>query len=97
VIEPINKSIRYRLMDPKLVREQGCADALSVSVRTLRYCRRRKIIPFLKVGALVMYDLEDVLQALKTFKREVSPSGSANRAKKTALKTDQIKAEVATT
>jgi hypothetical protein len=53
-------------MDQKLVREKECADAVSVSVRTLRYWRRRRIIPFLKVGALVMYDLDEVLQALKT-------------------------------
>jgi DNA-binding transcriptional MerR regulator len=58
-------------MDEKLIREKKCADALSVSVRTLRYWRRRKIIPFFKVGALVMYDLSEVLQALKTYKREV--------------------------
>jgi DNA-binding transcriptional MerR regulator len=57
-------------MDAKLVREKGCADALSVSVRTLRYWRRRKIIPFFKVGALVMYDLDEVLQALRAYKRE---------------------------
>jgi len=56
-------------MDEKLIREKKCADALSVSVRTLRYWRRRKIIPFFKVGALVMYDLSEVLQALKTYKR----------------------------
>jgi hypothetical protein len=57
-------------MDEKLIREQKCADALSVSVRTLRYWRRRKIIPFFKVGALVMYDLDSVLRALRTYKRE---------------------------
>lgn len=57
-------------MDEKLIREKKCADAVSVSVRTLRYWRRRRIIPFLKVGALVMYDLDEVLQALKTYKRE---------------------------
>jgi hypothetical protein len=57
-------------MDQKLIREKKCADAVSVSVRTLRYWRRRRIIPFLKVGALVMYDLDEVLQALKTYKRE---------------------------
>ena len=57
-------------MDPKLVREKQCADAISVSVRTLRYWRRRRIIPFLKVGALVMYDLPGVLEALKAYKRD---------------------------
>jgi hypothetical protein len=58
-------------MDEKLIREKKCADALSVSVRTLRYWRRRRIIPYLKVGALVMYDLDEVLQALKIYKREI--------------------------
>jgi hypothetical protein len=57
-------------MEQKLVREKECADAISVSVRTLRYWRRRRIIPFFKVGALVMYSLDDVLQALKTYKRD---------------------------
>jgi hypothetical protein len=47
---------------------------VSVSVRTLRYWRRRKIIPFFKVGALVMYDLDEVLQALKSYKREIASS-----------------------
>jgi len=66
-----NRGIAYLLMDARLIREKKCADALSVSVRTLRYWRRRKIIPFFKVGALVMYDLNEVLRALKTYKREV--------------------------
>ena len=57
-------------MDEKPIREQKCADALSVSVRILRYWRKRKVIPFFKVGALVMYDLDEVLQALRTYKRE---------------------------
>jgi DNA-binding transcriptional MerR regulator len=56
----------------KLVREKNCAEALSVSVRTLRYWRRRKIIPYLKVGALVFYDLDEVLRALRAYKREVA-------------------------
>jgi hypothetical protein len=92
--------IKYLFMDPKLVRERECADAFRVSVRTLRYWRRRKVIPFLKVGALVMYDLEEVLAALRAFTRETSPSNSAKvkRTKKTALRepglvADQIKAE----
>jgi hypothetical protein len=54
----------------KIIREKQCAGELSVSVRTLRYWRRRRMIPFLKVGALVLYDLDEVLQALRTFKRE---------------------------
>ena len=58
-------------MDETLVREKQCAEALSVSVRTLRYWRRRKIIPYFKVGALVMYDLDEVLQTLKMYKREI--------------------------
>jgi DNA-binding transcriptional MerR regulator len=57
-------------MAKKLVREKECADAVSVSVRTLRYWRRRRMIPFLKVGALVLYDLDEVLQALRTYKRD---------------------------
>jgi hypothetical protein len=78
-------------MDQKLVREKECADAVSVSVRTLRYWRRRRIIPFLKVGTLVIYDLDEVLQALKTYKREsinlrpvVVPSHSRKKPEKIA-------------
>jgi DNA-binding transcriptional MerR regulator len=55
-----------------LVREKQCAEALSVSVRTLRYWRQRRIIPYFKVGALVFYDLEEVLRALSTYKREAA-------------------------
>jgi DNA-binding transcriptional MerR regulator len=58
-------------MAEKLIRERKCANALGVSVRTLRYWRGRKIIPFLKVGALVLYDLNDVLEALQAYKRGV--------------------------
>ena len=58
-------------MTEKLLREKECSDRLSVSVRTLRYWRRRKIIPFLKVGALVLYDLSDVLEALQAYNRTV--------------------------
>ena len=75
-------------MDPKLVREQQCAEAISVSVRTLRYWRRRKVIPYLKVGALVMYNLDEVLQALKDYKRKsipvVVPPHSRKKAEKIA-------------
>lgn len=78
-------------MERKLIREKPCADAISVSVRTLRYWRRRRVIPFLKVGALVMYDLDEVLEALKSYKRDsiklhpiVVPPRSRKKAKKIA-------------
>jgi hypothetical protein len=71
----------------KLIREGKCADVLSVSPRTLRYWRRRRIIPFLKVGALVMYDLDDVLHALKTFKREACSKGGEDYTHKPRKKT----------
>ena len=65
-------------MEETLVREKQCAEALSVSVRTLRYWRRRRIIPYFKVGALVMYDLDEVLQALKIYKREIGSRPCVN-------------------
>jgi DNA-binding transcriptional MerR regulator len=82
-------------MDEKLIREKQCADALSVSVRTLRYWRRRKVIPFLKVGALVLYDLDDVVRTLQTYKREIGLSGGEKKpTSRKARRAAQVDAQI---
>jgi hypothetical protein len=52
-----------------LVREPEMGKQLSVPTRTLRKWRENRIIPFLKVGAIVLYDPQKVMEALRQFER----------------------------
>jgi DNA-binding transcriptional MerR regulator len=53
----------------KFVREPEMAKALSVSQRTLREWRSIRLIPFLKINRVVMYDPERVRAAIQRFER----------------------------
>jgi excisionase family DNA binding protein len=54
----------------QLLRENEQAAVLQVSKTTLREWRRRKIIPFVKVGRVVLYDPQRVQEALRRFERK---------------------------
>ena len=59
-------------IDMGLLNVKQAADALGVSERTLRnWCSARKI-PFIKVGARVMFDKEDLKTWLKEKRVEAS-------------------------
>lgn len=54
----------------KIVREPELAEMLSVCQRTLRLWRDKRLIPFLKINRVVMYDVERVREALTRFERK---------------------------
>jgi len=45
--------------------QQQCADLLGVSVTTLISYKRKKFIPFFKIGSRVFYSKKQVLNAIK--------------------------------
>lgn len=55
---------------PKITRKQ-LAELQGVSVETVRNWEREKIIPFIKVGNVIRFDLEKVEKALEKFERKV--------------------------
>jgi Helix-turn-helix domain len=53
-----------------LIREKNMADKIGVSVRTLRNWRDQKIIPFIKVKKVILFDEQEILQILsRNFRR----------------------------
>ena len=58
--------------DPTLLKRPQLARAINVSARTVDNWQKKKIIPHLKVGRSVRFDLQRVLAALRRFEiREV--------------------------
>jgi hypothetical protein len=57
---------------PKLFRQKELAEALRVSPRCIRNWRERRIIPFFKVGRVVLFDIEKVMCALERFERKAA-------------------------
>jgi excisionase family DNA binding protein len=54
------------------VREKVIAELLGVSERTVRNWRASRIIPFTKVGRVILFDPEAVERALLKFERKAS-------------------------
>jgi excisionase family DNA binding protein len=52
------------------VREKVIAELLGVSERTVRNWRMSRIIPYTKVGRIILFDPEAVEQALRKFERK---------------------------
>jgi excisionase family DNA binding protein len=57
-------------MQKQLLRAKEQAKLLKVSQTTLREWRRQKIVPFFKVGRVVLYDPARVGEALARFERK---------------------------
>jgi len=57
-------------MAQQYLRERDQAALLKVSLTTLRDWRRSKIVPFFKIGRLVLYNPEAVTKALEKFERK---------------------------
>jgi hypothetical protein len=53
----------------QLVTEKVASEATSITARTLREWRRRKLIPFFKIQRSARYDLDALFAALEKFKR----------------------------
>lgn len=45
---------------------------IDVKIRTLREWRSRRIIPFIKIGRKIQYNVNNVLAALDRFERKAS-------------------------
>ena len=54
------------------VREKVIAELLGVSERTVRNWRASRIIPYTKVGRVILFDPESVERALLKFERRAS-------------------------
>jgi hypothetical protein len=55
----------------RLVRKKGLLKVVPVSPRTLNSLMAKDLIPYRKLGAIVLFDVDEVLAALDTFKRKV--------------------------
>lgn len=57
---------------PKLFRQKELAGALHVSERCVRNWQERRIIPFVKIGRVVLFDIEKVMSSLERFERKAA-------------------------
>jgi hypothetical protein len=53
----------------QLLRECEQAKLLAISPRTLREWRTRRLVPFVKINRVILFDPERVQAALKKFER----------------------------
>jgi hypothetical protein len=56
----------------RLVRKIELLEIIPISARTLDGYLAKRIIPFVKVSRIVLFDPEEVLKALKKFERKAS-------------------------
>ncbi len=56
----------------QLLRQKQLAEALHVSDRCIRNWRERRVIPFIKVGRVVLFDMEKVMSSLERFERKAA-------------------------
>jgi hypothetical protein len=52
-----------------LLNEDQILEKIGVSARSLRSWRDKKVIPYIRVGRIILYDLDKVLTALAGFER----------------------------
>jgi hypothetical protein len=64
-----NATDNIETLDGGLVTKKELAPLLRVSTRTLDNGQRNKILPYIKVGRLVRFDIVRCLRALKRFER----------------------------
>jgi hypothetical protein len=58
---------------PKLFfRQKELAEALHVSERCVPNWQERRIIPFVKIGRVVLFDIEKVMSSIERFERKAA-------------------------
>jgi DNA-binding transcriptional MerR regulator len=62
--------IIYLFVNSKLFRECDSKENVGVTPRTLRYWRTQRLVPYVKIGKVVLYDQEKVLSVLNSFERK---------------------------
>jgi len=55
---------------PRFLRPLDLAKTLNVCERTVREWQAKKVIPFVKVGRVVLFDLEKVISTLDRYERK---------------------------
>jgi hypothetical protein len=53
-----------------LVRKKQLLEVVPIGMRTLDAYIARRLVPYYKIGGVVMFDVDEVLEALKKFKRK---------------------------
>jgi hypothetical protein len=53
-----------------LVRKPQLLEVVPIGLRTLDAYIARRMVPYYKIGGVVMFDVDEVLDALKKFKRK---------------------------
>jgi hypothetical protein len=71
-----------------LLRKPGLLEIVPISLRTLDTLMARKIVPYYKSGDVVLFDPDEVLAAIKAYKRQPKV-----RPKKDATKDSAVKKE----
>ena len=56
---------RYRAVLVNLIDKKQMAARLSVTPRTLENWMKRGLVPYIRIGRVVRYDLEEVMRTLK--------------------------------
>jgi excisionase family DNA binding protein len=57
---------------PNLLRQKELAEALHVSERCIRNWQERRIVPFIKIGRVVLFEIDKVMSALERFERKAA-------------------------
>ena len=60
------------MLHPVLMSEPRLADYIDIKIRTLREWRRKRLIPFIRVGRKIQYNVNNVLAALDRFERKAA-------------------------
>jgi hypothetical protein len=60
------------MLHPVLMSEPRLADYIDIKIRTLREWRRKRLIPFIRVGRKIQYNVNNVLAALDRFERKAN-------------------------
>jgi excisionase family DNA binding protein len=68
-----NRTIMLTELKSHRCREKEMAKMLNVSERTLRNWRASKLVPYTKIGRVILFDPEKVFQALEKFGRQEAP------------------------
>jgi excisionase family DNA binding protein len=61
-------------MTPRFLKADSLAKLLSVSLRTIREWQHHRVIPYVKVGRNVLFEVQKVTTALEQFERKAVAS-----------------------
>jgi hypothetical protein len=56
----------------RLVRKKELLEIIPIGLRTLDSYIAKRVVPYLKIGGVVLFDVDEVVEALKKFKRKAN-------------------------